>query len=103
MVKNPRTPASNGGLLPVNLPEPAAVVAKDGLPESVLVRGTLRPVAIVHDRWRIDDEWWRPSPIRREYFDLELEGGMRLTLFRDQIADHWYRQQYTPPIRVDVA
>lgn len=100
MVKNPRTPARAAGLLPLNLPEPAAVdTHADGTPASVLVRGTLRPVAAISDQWRIDDEWWRAT-ISRRYFALQLEGGMRLTVFQDLVTGGWHRQQYTPPVRI---
>lgn len=100
MVKNSRTPASTGGLLPLNLPLPAAVVADSaGVPTMVLMHGTLRPVVAINDRWRIDDEWWR-TEIRRQYFALELEGGIRTMVFHDCLTGDWYTQQYTAPARL---
>lgn len=100
MVTNSRKTTRPGGLLPMNLPQPAAVEADAaGLPLAVLVRGTLRDVLGISDRWRIDDEWWR-AEISRAYYALWLEGGMRLTVFHDLVADSWYTQQYTAPIRV---
>ena len=100
MVKDPRTPARACGLLPMNLPQPAAVeTGPSGLPAAVLVRGKLRPVLAISDRWRIDDEWWR-AEISRAYYAVELEGGMRLTIFRDMVTGAWFQQQYTPPVRL---
>lgn len=100
MVKDPRTAARAGGLLPMNLPQPAAVEAgTSGLPAAVLVRGKLRTVIAISDRWRIDDEWWR-AEISRTYYAVELEGGMRLTIFRDMVTGAWFQQQYTPPVRL---
>jgi hypothetical protein len=100
MVKNTRTATRPGGLLPMNLPQPAAVEADSaGLPAAVLVRGLLRPVVAISDEWRIDDEWWR-SEISRHYFALELQGGTRLTVYRDLITGAWYTQQYTAPVRL---
>lgn len=100
MVKDSRTPARAGGLLPMNLPQSAAVEADTShLPTAVLVRGKLRSVLAINDRWRIDDEWWR-TEISRTYYAVELEGGTRLTIFRDLVTGAWFQQQYTPPVRL---
>ena len=100
MVKNPRAAARPAGLLPLNLPQPEAVDAdSSGVPVAVLVHGSLRPVVAVHDAWRIDDEWWRAG-ISRQYFAVEMEGGKRLTIFQDMATRAWYRQHYTPPVRI---
>ncbi len=100
MVKDSRTPASAGGLLPMNLPRAAAVEPNDtGEPAMVLMRGQLRAVLAITDRWRIDDEWWR-GEISRRYFAVDLEGGTRFTLFQDLVTGAWYQQQYTPPSRL---
>ena len=103
MVKNSRTATGSGGLLPLNLPLPAAVIADSaGVPTMVLTRGTLRPVVAVRDRWRIDEEWWR-TEISRQYFALELEGGTRTTVFHDRVTGDWYTQQYTAPVRLQAS
>jgi len=106
MVSNSRTPAGAGGLRqlngkqgfrPLNQPVPAAVEADGaGNPAAVLWRGVFRRVAAIHDTWRIDDEWWRDE-IARRYFLLELEGGRRLTLYRDLCRDLWFAQPYDRP------
>lgn len=93
MVEDPRTTAGTRGLRPLNEPAPIAVVAPNGEPQAVLSRGRLVPVAAVHDRWRIDDEWWR-APIVRQYFVIEMRDGQRLTVFHDLVRDAWYRQPY---------
>lgn len=101
MVTPSRKAARDGGLLPLNLPIPIAVdVARDGEPAAVLVRGRLKPVAAVVDHWRVDEEWWRQE-ISREYVEVEFADGQRLTIFRDLITGGWFRQQYTPPARLE--
>ena len=81
----------------MNLPQPVAVeTGASALPAAVLVRGRLRTVLAITDRWRIDDEWWR-AEISRAYYAVELEGGVRLTIFRDMVTGAWFQQQYTPP------
>ncbi len=84
----------------MNLPQPVAVeIGAAALPAAVLVRGRLRTVLAITDRWRIDDEWWR-AEISRAYYAVELEGGVRLTIFRDMVTGAWFQQQYTPPARL---
>ena len=52
-----------------------------------------RPVRRVHDRWRVVDEWWRERPVVRLYHLIELEGELRLTLYRDLSDDAWFEQR----------
>lgn len=75
---------------PLNAPRPVRVVeASDGSPVSI----NGHQVARVVDRWRIDDEWWRESPISRMYYEVELADGRTWTGFRDLIGDGWYEQR----------
>lgn len=100
MEQNSGTAASASSILPLNLPQPAAVEAdRAGAPAAVLVRGRLRTVIAISDRWRIADEWWR-SEISRIYYAVELEGGTRLTVFCDLLTGAWFQQQYTPPVQL---
>ncbi|HKF76871.1 MAG TPA: hypothetical protein VKF59_12065 [Candidatus Dormibacteraeota bacterium] len=48
----------------------------------------------VEDVWRVDDGWWRPSPVARTYFRVLLEGGLVLTLYRDDLEGTWWAQRY---------
>jgi len=49
-------------------------------------------VAEVLDSWLVETEWWRPTPIRRRYFQLLLADGVTFTLFQDLLDEHWYAQ-----------
>jgi len=51
-----------------------------------------RRVAVVRERWRIDDEWWRES-ISREYREMVLDDGRVVTLFHDLSDGFWYAQR----------
>ena len=65
----------------------------DGAPLFVRLPGkTARRVAVVRERWRIDDEWWRQA-ISREYRTIVLDDGAVLTLYHDLLDDSWYVQR----------
>jgi len=81
-------------LKPVNAPEELGVEEDgDGWPRAL--KGKRRqPVAAVEDAWRLDDEWWRATPLRRCYFAVALSSGQRLIIFKDLENKRWYRQSY---------
>jgi hypothetical protein len=71
------------------------VVRTDDQGEPVHVRlpgKTARRVAVVRERWRIDDEWWRQA-ISREYRTIVLDDGKVMTLYHDLTDDTWYVQR----------
>ncbi len=78
------------------LARPKAVTIRtddDGEPLFVRLPGkTARRVAVVRERWRIDDEWWRQA-ISREYRTIVLDDGAVLTLYHDLLDDSWYVQR----------
>lgn len=78
------------------LGQPRAVdVRTDEQGEPVHVRlpgKTARRVAVVRERWRIDDEWWRQS-ISREYRIVVLDDGKVITLYQDLSEGTWYVQR----------
>lgn len=79
----------------LNEPRPIEVIPNgSGERFAVVLGGRRLAVAQVQDRWRIDDEWWRERPISRVYFQLVLEGGRSITIFRDLAKDRWYKQSY---------
>jgi hypothetical protein len=64
-----------------------------GEPVAVTRNGRRNRVAAIQGTWRIDDEWWRET-ISRQYFQVELQGGLVLTIFRDLVSGRWYQQRY---------
>lgn len=94
MVAFAREAIRSDSLRVLNLPRAVRVETGPGrLPRAVFLGGRRRAVRRILDRWRIDDAWWR-EPICRIYYELELEGEERVTLFHDCVADRWYRQRY---------
>ena len=97
MVAPARAPLRTDRLRAVNEPSPVTVEV-DGSGVPTMLRwadGTLGgKVECVNEVWRIDDEWWRKQ-ITRLYFEVILEGGKRIVVFNDLIADAdaWFMQQ----------
>ncbi len=78
----------------LNTPEPIPV-KEDRSGSPVMVKTASRPVGIqaIDDSWRIDDEWWRSEPVSRRYYSVLLISGQRLVLYKDLVANRWYKQK----------
>ena len=94
MVKAPRATPSPRALRPLNLPEPLSVEATEGWPNAVEQGNAGHTIASIEDLWRVEEEWWRDSPIVRTYFEVILDSGRRMTLFHDQVNGGWYTQRH---------
>ena len=109
MVANTRTAARAGGIRPLDAPLPVRVeVDGDGQPSAIGVPKSRsaagkktgerelpcqwRRVSEVLDSWRIDDEWWRKTPIARMYYRVVTEDDRSITIFHDLATGEWYRQ-----------
>ena len=74
----------------LNAPRPALVEAHgDGVPRAVNRRG----VALVREEWRIVDRWWTDEPVDRRYFELVLETGENVVVYRDGESGTWFSQR----------
>jgi hypothetical protein len=62
---------------------------EDGLP--LAVGGY--PVEATAEEWVVEDRWWTGRPLRRRYFELILEGGRNVVVFRDLGGGDWYEQR----------
>jgi hypothetical protein len=95
MVENTRAQARTNTFRTLNRPNHRKVLeTAAGIPKQVLLRNQWTIVADIEDCWRVDDEWWRTQPISRMYYQVRLEDGRFLTLFRDLTASQWYEQRY---------
>ena len=73
----------------LNAPRPALVETEfDGAPRTV----NRQPVAVVREEWRVVDRWWTDEPVDRRYFEVVLESGQNLCVYRDQEAQSWFSQ-----------
>ncbi len=61
----------------------------DGTPRVVVVAGRGRQVVSVRDEWLVQDRWWTDHPVDRHFFELVLEPGRVMVLYRDRAAE-WF-------------
>jgi hypothetical protein len=50
-------------------------------------------VALVREEWRVVDRWWTEDPVSRRYFDVVLENGQNVVVFRDEEVGRWFSQR----------
>ena len=73
----------------LNAPRLALVEAALDVPRTV----NRQQVAIVREEWRVVDRWWTEQPVDRRYFDLVLETGENVCVYRDEEAGCWFTQR----------
>ncbi len=78
----PASPAARPG------PAAARAAAPAGRPAARGQAARPRRVLAVIDRWRYDGRWWDGHELHRDYFFVELEGGVRVELFVEE-GDWW--------------
>jgi CO dehydrogenase/acetyl-CoA synthase delta subunit len=70
-------------------PRPAAVSADDAGQPLVVDR---ERVDAVRESWLVEDRWWTDQPLRRRYWEVVTDAGRNVVVFRDLVAQAWYRQ-----------
>jgi hypothetical protein len=51
------------------------------------------PVAVVREEWRVVDRWWTEEPVSRRYFEVVLESGQNVVVYRDEEVSRWFTQR----------
>ena len=76
-------------------PQPIEVQAdSDDLPLRLRLQGIWQEVWPTRRPWRIDQHWWRADAVRRVYYRLEIRNGPPITVYYDEVAQAWFRQEY---------
>ena len=74
----------------LNAPRPALVEAGvDGTPCIV----NRQQVAFVREEWRVVDRWWTEDPVDRRYYEIVLESGQNVCVYRDRERGCWFTQR----------
>jgi hypothetical protein len=40
--------------------------------------------------WWLEERWWEDKGVVREYWDVELDNGVLLRLYRDLTSTQWF-------------
>lgn len=62
-------------------------------PDSRPVTVDGRTVSSIREEWLVEDSWWSDRRIRRRYFEVVLEDGRNLTVFRALPEGGWFSQR----------
>jgi protein ImuB len=71
------------------LPIVAMSVVPDGPPIAFRYRGKQHAIAEAIGPERIETGWWRGPHVRRDYYRVVTEDGLRCWLFRDRVREQW--------------
>jgi hypothetical protein len=75
------------------------IAAPSGVPHVVVIADRRRTVTAVREDWLVQDRWWTEEPVDRHYFDLLLEHGRPLVVFREALSGEWFTHDVTWPNR----
>ena len=50
-------------------------------------------VTVVREEWRVVDRWWTDEPVDRRYFEVVLESGRNVCVYRDGERRCWFIQR----------
>ncbi len=81
------TPGSSRRL---GAPKPTSVLPGDGGAPRVVAGAQ---VDTVREEWVVEDRWWTARPLRRRYFEVVLNDGRNVVLFRDLVGGGWFLQR----------
>ena len=75
---------------PFYRPRPVAVAAsRHGVP----LRVAGRAVVAVRESWLVEDGWWSERPLARRYWEVVVEGGRDVVVFKDLRSGRWFWQR----------
>jgi len=79
---------------------PRGIRPYDAKPISVRTGPDSRPVEVdgrkifsISEDWLVEESWWSDRQVRRHYFEVVLDGGHNLTLFRALPGGSWFSQR----------
>ena len=61
-------------------------------PLVISLGGNTPEVASIDERWEEEAEWWEPEPVFKMHYQVTLEDGRQLAIFRNMKTGSWYRQ-----------
>jgi len=90
VVADSRDPVALRSAGRINAPRAALVEAS---PVGVPVRVNRECVALVREEWRVVDRWWTEEPLDRRYYEVVLESGQNVCVYRNRERGCWFTQR----------
>ena len=80
----------NSAILPT-APMPIQVQEDEDMrPVAVMVDGKSLAVVSIDDRSEAEEAWWWDDPVVKMNYQVSLEDGRQLTIFRNMMHGGWY-------------
>ncbi len=64
---------------------------EDFLPLTVSLEGKVLEVVSIDERVEEEAEWWEPEPLFKMHYQVTLEDGQQVTIFRNMKTAAWYQ------------
>lgn len=88
MPKKPKATAAPRSSIPM----PARVQEdEDFQPVAVSLEGKTLAVESIDERVEEEAEWWEPEPVFKMHYQVTLEDGRQVAVFRNMKTGGWYR------------
>ena len=72
-------------------PREVAVRADGGIPRAVAISDDrYQGVMTIRDDWLVQDLWWTDRAVDRHYFELVLDSGRLVVVYREASEDTWF-------------
>lgn len=64
---------------------------EDFRPLAISLEGKVLQVVSIDGRVEEEAEWWEPEPLFRMHYQVTLEDGQQVTIFRNMKTGGWYQ------------
>ena len=61
-----------------------------GIPRSFEWNGGVHRISSICNHWRVHKEWWRRSPVWRDYYKVATSDGFLCVVHQDLVTDIWH-------------
>jgi hypothetical protein len=68
-----------------------------GVPHAIGGGGTRWSVTAIREDWLVQDRWWTDEPVDRHYYELVVEPGRVVVVFRDARSGEWFTHAAPSP------
>ncbi len=82
--------SSTAAAPPISMPTKVQEDAEQR-PVTVTLYRVVVPVESIEEQWEDEEFWWRDDPVVRVTYQVTLEDGRQLAIFKNMLTGGWYR------------